>query len=55
MTVKDKEKKVICYSCGQPIRFDELGAIMIVDKKEAWFHNSIECMLKIVKNKEQVK
>ncbi len=51
MNMKTKLTKVLCYSCGKPIKSEDLGAVVSVGGKMKWFHEWLPCLNKIKETK----
>ena len=50
MITKNKlksEKRIKCFACKKPIHIDELGGVMKLKGKEAWFHGNIVCLVEV--------
>ena len=46
---KKTSKKILCYSCHQPIHIEHLAGITRAKGKEAWFCDNIFCLLEFDK------
>jgi hypothetical protein len=51
-------RRVLCWACHNPILATDLGGVMHVEGKEAWFHDFLPCLLEFhdqVKNAKSSK
>ena len=42
-----KESRVLCFSCGKPIKGEDLGGVTSIGGKEAWFHKWLPCSIDV--------
>lgn len=42
-----KESRVLCFSCGKPIKAEDLGGVTSIGRKEAWFHKWLQCSIDV--------
>lgn len=48
MKNKPLDKKILCYFCHKPIKTKDLGGIVSIGGKDAWFHKWLPCLIEFV-------